>query len=266
MTTGEYFELRCTDCETLFDHANAGAAAYECSRCGTAFTRDDSADGDSSRCPSCNIFSAKISDLSCPECGCVELDEGRFEPPPPPTAEELARDAESQARSEAHLADRMAAARAATAAQHERWTTLAPLFAEIPTDSGRDLGTVLLSVLGDGSLSAELRITDAQALACLILDRDPAPAAAPDPAASVRDAHSAMRAAQRAQWTGPDSLARAFDGILVGDRGSRGHTGFSDLGQLLEDTFGGEFGAVGTSLTAATWEGIAQRLAEDGER
>jgi len=125
-----------------------------------------------------------------------------------------------------------------------------------------------LAAIIDGSLSAELRITAAQALACLILDRDPAPAASPDPAASVRDAHSAMRAAQRAQWTGPDSLARAFDGILVGDRGSRGHTGFSDLGQLLEDTFGGEFGAVGTSLTASTWEGIAQRLAErqDGER
>ena len=42
---------------------------YECGSCGSEFTRSESADGDSHRCPYCNKFGAKTFDAACPECG-----------------------------------------------------------------------------------------------------------------------------------------------------------------------------------------------------
>ncbi len=51
----------------------AGPALYECGSCGEVFNRDNSADGDSARCPQCNKFAAKIADESCPQCEEAEL-------------------------------------------------------------------------------------------------------------------------------------------------------------------------------------------------
>jgi len=42
---------------------------YECGDCGDSFTRDNSADGASNRCPSCNKFAARIADVGCDDCG-----------------------------------------------------------------------------------------------------------------------------------------------------------------------------------------------------
>lgn len=42
---------------------------YECGSCGEVFGRDDSADGDSNRCPQCNKFAALSEQVQCPECG-----------------------------------------------------------------------------------------------------------------------------------------------------------------------------------------------------
>ena len=38
---------------------------YECSACGEEFTREDSANGDSHRCPTCGTFSRRIADHDC---------------------------------------------------------------------------------------------------------------------------------------------------------------------------------------------------------
>lgn len=56
---------------------------YECGSCGTVFTRSNSADGDSHRCPDCGKMSSRISQHSegvCEQCeqGVVE-EESRFE-------------------------------------------------------------------------------------------------------------------------------------------------------------------------------------------
>lgn len=59
----------CEACEAAVDPEEEGPALYECGSCGTTFNRDGSADGDSSRCPDCLKFSAKVGDASCPECG-----------------------------------------------------------------------------------------------------------------------------------------------------------------------------------------------------
>lgn len=67
--------LVCESCTAVCMPEDAGPAVYECGGCG-AFNRDQSADGDSSRCPSCNKFAGKLHDRSCPECEIGELEEG----------------------------------------------------------------------------------------------------------------------------------------------------------------------------------------------
>ena len=67
----------CTSCEAELtdDGADQGQGAlYECADCGP-FSRGNSADGDSNRCPNCGHFGAKLADLACPECN-----EGELEP------------------------------------------------------------------------------------------------------------------------------------------------------------------------------------------
>jgi hypothetical protein len=64
----------CEYCDALSDES-AGCPLYDCESCGSRFNRDDSADGDSSRCPTCNKFSAKTADDSCAECGSGPVDE-----------------------------------------------------------------------------------------------------------------------------------------------------------------------------------------------
>ncbi len=63
--------LLCQDCGALIEGGNE-EPLYEC--CET-FTRSNSADGEGHRCPSCNKFAAKVSDLGCPDCGVGELEE-----------------------------------------------------------------------------------------------------------------------------------------------------------------------------------------------
>lgn len=65
----------CPGCDTV----NEGdkLALYECGDCGTTFTRDNSADGSSNRCPDCNKFAASTGN-SAGECGCDEALEPRF--------------------------------------------------------------------------------------------------------------------------------------------------------------------------------------------
>lgn len=68
---------RCSDCDGEYSEEDADQGQgplYECGECGTRFTRDDSADGNSNRCPDCNRFAAKVADLACPECGGGELE------------------------------------------------------------------------------------------------------------------------------------------------------------------------------------------------
>lgn len=42
---------------------------YECGGCGEIFSRSNSADGDSHKCPGCNKFSTKVTDEGCANCG-----------------------------------------------------------------------------------------------------------------------------------------------------------------------------------------------------
>ena len=68
--------LTCDDCGATFDESEADSPLYECSDCGTRFTREGSADGDGNRCPDCTKFGAKVAEYGCPECGEGELVEG----------------------------------------------------------------------------------------------------------------------------------------------------------------------------------------------
>ena len=55
----------CVDCDTV---VTVMGPLYECPECGEEFTRDNSADGRSHRCPNCSRFSRKIAELVCSEC------------------------------------------------------------------------------------------------------------------------------------------------------------------------------------------------------
>lgn len=54
----------CGSCEERVEETKP---RYECSSCGEEFTREESMDGDSNRCPSCNRFGARTDD-ACGEC------------------------------------------------------------------------------------------------------------------------------------------------------------------------------------------------------
>jgi rubredoxin len=68
---------KCDSCDTVFSTIDDMVVLYECGNCGTVFTRDDSSDGCSNRCPDCNKFSSKKTDLGCPDCGQGECEEMR---------------------------------------------------------------------------------------------------------------------------------------------------------------------------------------------
>jgi len=57
---------KCVECLEISE--KAGERLYECRDCGTLFTRANSADGMSHRCPDCNRFSSKVADQSCLDC------------------------------------------------------------------------------------------------------------------------------------------------------------------------------------------------------
>ena len=50
---------------------------YQCNQCGTTFARENSADGNSSRCPDCDTVAPVLTVHGCPDCeegdGCEEV-------------------------------------------------------------------------------------------------------------------------------------------------------------------------------------------------
>lgn len=69
-------ELVCPECMELADNLQP-EPVYECGDCGEIFSRSNSFDGDSHRCPSCGKFSTKICAEGCPDCAIeLELQEG----------------------------------------------------------------------------------------------------------------------------------------------------------------------------------------------
>ncbi len=64
---------RCVECGAISE--DYVEKLYECPNCGTLFTRDNSADGMSHRCPDCGKFGSKIADTACAECEQGEAEE-----------------------------------------------------------------------------------------------------------------------------------------------------------------------------------------------
>jgi DNA-directed RNA polymerase subunit RPC12/RpoP len=60
-------ELYCETCDRVVDEGDA-EPGYECGDCGTEFTRENSADGDSNQCPDCNKFASRSETPYCPDC------------------------------------------------------------------------------------------------------------------------------------------------------------------------------------------------------
>lgn len=64
-------ELSCPTCDKVVaEEEVSDVPRYECGDCGDSFSRDDSADGNSNHCPSCNKFaaSAETDTRYCGEC------------------------------------------------------------------------------------------------------------------------------------------------------------------------------------------------------
>lgn len=72
-TLADEARFTCESCGEDFDDDSESEPLYECSGCGSRFTRPNSADGDSHRCADCSKFGAKISEVGCPSCGDGEL-------------------------------------------------------------------------------------------------------------------------------------------------------------------------------------------------
>jgi DNA-directed RNA polymerase subunit RPC12/RpoP len=82
----EAIAWRCAGCDAEFTDADADqgqGALYECGECGSPFSRGNSADGDSNRCPECNHFGSKLAEFACPECNEGELEPVGEETPVP---------------------------------------------------------------------------------------------------------------------------------------------------------------------------------------
>lgn len=59
----------CSSCEWASTDDDELEKSYECGNCGTQFRHSESMDGESTRCPDCNRFSAVLYEATCPECG-----------------------------------------------------------------------------------------------------------------------------------------------------------------------------------------------------
>lgn len=55
----------CPSCKQVVEEPDK---KYECGNCGTIFTRNNSADGCSHRCPDCNKFGSTVAENGCPDC------------------------------------------------------------------------------------------------------------------------------------------------------------------------------------------------------
>ena len=241
----EVFDYECQACEHQFNDGDEGGPLYECSRCGTTYTRDESADGDSNRCPNCNIFGAKVADLTCPECQSDEVEHGEFLAPPPPTAEELAAQAEQAARAREHTEQVMSEHRARMQAQTDAWDALDGWYDGI-YDPDNLFGFIDRS-FKDGSSGTSLSVTLADGIAAAILG-EPAPPRLPR---TIADEYDDAREAQKARWADPAGLSRAFTGIEYQGE---------DLGVVLAKEFGGRWASMGYGLNEPAFRQIAQRL------
>jgi DNA-directed RNA polymerase subunit RPC12/RpoP len=74
--------LKCGNCEETFEDDTEAEPLYECGDCGNRFTSGTSADGEGNRCPDCNKFGSKVTDLGCPSCNEGELQPEDETPPP----------------------------------------------------------------------------------------------------------------------------------------------------------------------------------------
>ena len=68
---------KCLSCDVItLEDGNEPIKLYECGNCGTIFSRENSADGDSHRCPDCLKFASVLrADGGCPECQESELED-----------------------------------------------------------------------------------------------------------------------------------------------------------------------------------------------
>ena len=57
---------QCISCDVIRDDFTE--CLYNCGSCGCTFTKDQSEDGESNRCPECNKFSSKEADYACADC------------------------------------------------------------------------------------------------------------------------------------------------------------------------------------------------------
>jgi predicted RNA-binding Zn-ribbon protein involved in translation (DUF1610 family) len=75
-------ELTCNSCGNRFNEDDA-ITLYECGDCGQIFSAEDAG---GNRCPDCNKFAAKFTDMGCPECSEGKLENIKVEVTPEPPA------------------------------------------------------------------------------------------------------------------------------------------------------------------------------------
>ncbi|MGR3295848.1 MAG: hypothetical protein ACUZ8A_06440 [Candidatus Bathyanammoxibius sp.] len=73
MTLEAVHAYKCTDCGDIAAESSE-EVLYECGNCGP-FTRSNSDDGDSNRCPQCHKFGAKVADEACESCQAAGVEE-----------------------------------------------------------------------------------------------------------------------------------------------------------------------------------------------
>jgi len=249
----EVFDYECQACDHQFNDGDEGGPLYECSGCGTSFTREDSADGDSNRCPNCNKFGAKVADLTCPMCQSDEVEHGEFLAPPPPTAEELAERERQAARSAEDTRRHMDEHRSKMQAQADAWEALAGWYDGI-YDPDATL-EFLDRTFREGSSGSSLPVALADGIAAAILGET-----APRMPSILADEFDAAREAQKARWADPAAgFARAFAGIEYHGE---------DLALVLAREFGGKWASQGYGLNETAFRAIAERLvaAKQGSR
>lgn len=57
----------CNSCERIIDEDDA-TVIYECNNCGETFSREESYDGFSHKCPNCGRFGSVLTENACPDC------------------------------------------------------------------------------------------------------------------------------------------------------------------------------------------------------
>ncbi len=55
-------------CATCEEVTKEPVTLYQCNECGTTFSRENSADGNSHMCPDCNTVASELTTHGCPDC------------------------------------------------------------------------------------------------------------------------------------------------------------------------------------------------------